>query len=99
MLANLKLLLGIALTDTTKDTLLTLILAQCQSYALDYTHITTATTLEPVILQMAVYRYNRIGTEGLTSENYNGSSYSYENDYPDYIVRQLQCNRKVRTVQ
>lgn len=96
MLTKLKLLLGI--NDTSKDSLLTELIAQCSANALAFTHLASTDSLEEVILEMAVYRYNLLGSEGLSREDYSGVSYSYKYDYPDYILAQLRSHRKVRTI-
>lgn len=96
MLNKLKLLLGI--DNASKDELLNELIAQCSANALAFTHLSTADTLESVIIEMAVYRYNLIGSEGLNKENYSGTSYEYKYDYPDYILAQLRSQRKVRTI-
>lgn len=97
MLSRLKVLLGI--TDTSKDILLNELLAECSANALAFTHLSTLTlSLENVVIEMAVYRYNLRGSEGLGKENYSGVSFDYNNDYPEYILSQLRCHRKVRTI-
>lgn len=96
MLTKLKLLLGIY--DTSKDLLLTELIAQCSANALAFTHLADTSTLEEVIVEMAVYRYNLIGSEGLSKEEYSGTTYQYNYDYPDYILAQLRSHRKVRTI-
>ena len=96
MLAKLKLLLGIY--DTSKDPLLTELLSQCSANALAFTHLANTSTLEEVIVEMAVYRYNLIGSEGLSKEEYSGVTYNYEYDYPDYILAHLRSHRKARRI-
>ena len=51
-----------------------------------------------MIQRMVVWRYNTLGTEGLSSENYSGVSYSYKGDYPDDIMQILRSYKKVRVV-
>lgn len=89
-----KALLG--LTDSTKDALLTVLIQLCRDEAEAYTHNSDiATVAASTIAQMAVYRYNRLGTEGVDSENYSGVSYAYAGDYPENIMRGLRMQRKV----
>ena len=52
--------------------------------------------LDNIIIQMALIKYNRLGTEGLSAEGYSGASYSYENDYPEPIIAALRRNRRLR---
>jgi hypothetical protein len=93
MLMKVKLLLG--LTDDSKDDLLTILIDVAIDEALAYTHRECINGLETSIIQMVVYKYNRIGTEGVESENYSGVSFAYTADYPDNILRGLKAKRKV----
>ena len=93
MLEKVKLLLGIA--DNTKDDLLTLLIEQAVEEAIVYTHNECVDELNTSIIQMVVYKYNRIGTEGVDSEGYSGVSVQYTSDYPENIMRGLRAKRKV----
>lgn len=93
MLEKVKLLLGIA--DNTKDDLLTLLIEQAVEEAIVYTHNECVDELNTSIIQMVVYKYNRIGTEGVDSEGYSGVSFQYTSDYPENIMRGLRVKRKV----
>ena len=93
MLEKVKLLLGIA--DNTKDDLLTLLIEQAVEEAIVYTHNECVAELNTSIIQMVVYKYNRIGTEGVDSEGYSGVSFQYTSDYPENIMRGLRAKRKV----
>ena len=93
MLEKVKLLLGIA--DNTKDDLLTLLIEQAIEEAIVYTHNECVDELNTSIIQMVVYKYNRIGTEGVESEGYSGVSFQYTSDYPENIMRGLRAKRKV----
>lgn len=88
MLEDLKLLLG--LSDDSKDELLELIIKQAQTFAKAYTGLEGLTpALKTCVVKMAVIDYNRMGTEGLNSESYSGTSYNYDNDYPPTILSML----------
>ena len=93
MLEKVKLLLGIA--DNTKDDLLTLLIEQAVEEAIVYTHNECVDELNTSIIQMVVYKYNRIGTEGVDSEGYSGVSFQYTSDYPENRMRGLRAKRKV----
>ena len=93
MLEKVELLLGIA--DNTKDDLLTLLIEQAVEEAIVYTHNECVDELNTSIIQMVVYKYNRIGTEGVDSEGYSGVSFQYTSDYPENITRGLRAKRKV----
>lgn len=93
MLEKIKLLLG--LKDGSKDGLLTILIETAIDEALAYTHRDCVDELDTSIIQMVVYKYNRIGTEGVDSENYSGVSFNYSADYPESIMRGLRSKRKV----
>ena len=40
--------------------------------------------LEFILIELAIQRYNRIGSEGIVSENIDGKSVSYEDDFETY---------------
>lgn len=96
MLDKLKLILGIK--DDTKDDLLTLLIEQAIEEALNYTHQDSIENLRSTIISMVVYKYNRLGTEGLDSEGYSGVSFGYSTDYPESIMRALKSQRKLITI-
>lgn len=87
MLENLKILLGIAADDTSQDHKLNLILSGTRNRLkallggqeppeeLDY-----------IITDVAVIRFNRIGSEGMTSHSVEGESLSFvDNDFVAYM--------------
>lgn len=90
----MKLLLGIK--DASKDTLCQVLIQQALDEAIDYTN--NENVSDNLIVQMAIYKYNRLGTEGLNSENYSGVSFNYLNDYPETIVKQLRRFKKLGVV-
>lgn len=90
MLDELKTLLGLPLNDESQDELLELLIKQATNEAKAKTSLSEVTPiLKVAIVKMAVYNYNRIGTEGLSSENYSGASYHYTDTYPDDIMSLL----------
>lgn len=93
MLDKIKLLLNI--TDETKDDLLTILIETAKNEALAYTHRQSIQGLETAIIQMVIFKYNRLGTEGLDSEGYSGVSFNYAADYPESIIRSLKAKRKL----
>ena len=96
MLENIKLLLGISSTE--KDALLQLLIQQAEDEAKDFTHREDVCELQSTIEKMVVYNYNRLGTEGLNSESYSGTSYNYASDYPEQILKMLKRYRKIVTL-
>lgn len=97
LLDKLKMLLP-NVSGNDKDDLLTLLLDQATETAMSYTHSDDIVSLTPDILKMAVYDYNRLGTEGLQSEGYSGVSFSYLEDYPENILRSLRSKRRIITL-
>ena len=98
LLDKVKIELGIGDGDTSKDELLSLLITDEQSNAQTITHNSDVAEDEALITKMVIWRYNTIGSEGLTAESYSGVSYSYKADYPDDIDRMLKARRKVRVI-
>lgn len=90
---QVKVLLGI--TDDTKDELLNLLIDNAREYAVAYTHNEDVEALSGCIARIAVYDYNRIGTEGIDGESYSGVSFSYSADYPESVLKPLRSYRRV----
>ena len=83
MLNELKLLLGIALDDTTEDEKLKLLIATATArLKLLLGGIEPPESMEHIIREVAIIRYNRIGSEGMASHTVEGESYSFtEGDF------------------
>jgi len=95
ILDNIKTELGIS--DTSKDDLLSLLITNEQTNAQTITHDENLED-DVLIQKMVIWRYNTLGSEGLTAENYSGVSYSYTADYPADIDRLLKSHRKIRVI-
>lgn len=102
MLSAVKTLLGMDPLDSTKNEQLSLILDIAKNEAMEFcnldVHEELPEGLKTAIIQMAVFKYNRLGTEGLNSESYAGASYSYTDEYPGSIKAVLLRNRKLRAI-
>ena len=96
MIEKIKLLLG--LTNNDKDEVLNILIEQAIDEATLYTHNDCLAELDTSIIQMVVYKYNRLGFEGVDSEGYSGVSFNYSTDYPDSIIRSLRAKRKIRVI-
>lgn len=97
MLERIKLLLNI--TDESKDALLMELIDKAEEFILNYTNNPDCLdSLRGTKSSMVIYDYNRIGTEGLKSENYSGVAFSYLESYPEDILRQLRKFRKVKVI-
>ena len=88
LLNRMKVLLGI--TDTklvpdNTDELLMEILDITKSKILNYINESELPLeLEFVLIELAIQRYNRIGSEGVASESVDGRTTSYEDDFENY---------------
>ena len=97
ILERVKLLLNI--TDTSKDALLGELISDAEEFAKTYcNNADVVSSVGAAIVQMVIYAYNRIGSEGLTSENYSGVSFAYTEGYPDDILKQLRRFRKIGVI-
>lgn len=97
MLERIKLLLNI--TDESKDALLMELIENATEFARNYINNDDALdNLTGTIVAMVIHDYNRMGTEGLTSENYSGVSFGYASGYSDDIMKQLRRYRRVRVI-
>lgn len=92
MLANIKLLLGESAEG--KDDLIQLLIFKAQDDARLITGVKDLILTDSLIEDMVVYRFNRLGTEGLNSESYSGITYNYESNYPDFILQALEALKK-----
>ena len=87
MLDNLKMMLGIAADDTDLDTKLMLILTNTTArLKLLLGGIDPPDEMNHIILDVAIMRFNRIGSEGLTSHSVEGESLSFtESDFAGFM--------------
>jgi hypothetical protein len=102
MLNNLKLMLGIATNDTDRDALLNLIVSSATA------RLTTLLggleppeSLDYIILDVCIRRFNRIGSEGMESHTVEGESVTFsdsdfagfEDDIQAYLDTQKESAR------
>ena len=81
MLKNLKILLGISESDTSQDAKLNLILSGTTSRLKALLGgQDPPEDLNYIITDVAVIRFNRIGSEGLSSHSVEGESLSFSDD-------------------
>lgn len=97
MLDKIKILLNIQ--DDAQDELLSTLMGLCREEAYVYCNLPAYDEkLDFVVIQMVIERYNRIGSEGTTSQSSSGVSADYDSFYSDKVVRLLNKYRKVKTV-
>ena len=95
---KLKLLIGIKIDDTSKDALLSILLEQATSELKQYCYRDQLPVeANNVIIDMAVVKYNLLGTEGLSSQSYSGMNEAYAN-YPPQLIKSMNRYRKVKTL-
>lgn len=87
MLKDLKILLGIPENDTSQDSKLNLILSGTRSRLKALLGgQEPPDTLNYIITDVAVIRFNKIGSEGLSSHTVEGESLSFsDNDFAGYM--------------
>ena len=91
---TLKTLLQIS--DTSQDTLLETLLDQCEAEYYLRTHQVVADG--PVIIEMAVERYNTLGNEGISHMNYSGITETYFSDYSEKVLKLIRSKTRMVTI-
>ena len=92
MLNDLKLLLGLDASDTDIDDKLKLILEMVTArLTLLLGGIEPPESMDHIILEVAVIRYNRIGSEGLSSHSVEGESLSFSDGDFDGFSSEIQA--------
>ena len=92
---NIKILLGI--TDDTRDELIELLMEQCKIEVVSYCNLKEYDEkLNPILNQMVIEKFNRLGSEGLSSAASSGISETYIDGYSAFVVSLLNKNKKVR---
>jgi len=95
-LAKLKVMLGIAVEDTSQDPELQLLLDDTQADLLTWTNrLTLPAPLESIQRQIAVMRYNKQGVEGQSSHSEGGIGRSFE-DLPVSMQAAINQYRKLK---
>ena len=83
LLNRIKVLLGI--NDYNNAELINEIIELTKSKILNYIDKTELPEeLEFVLVELSIQRYNRIGSEGISSESVDGKSVAYEADFEGY---------------
>lgn len=102
MLTNLKLMLGIDATDTSRDELLKLLVSTATArLSLLLGGLEPPDSMEHIIREVSIIRFNRIGSEGMGSHTVEGESLSFNEDdfapFADeiqaYIAKQTETTR------
>lgn len=87
MLNDLKLMLGIALDDTSLDAKLKLILAAATArLKVLLGGVEPPESLDYIIREVSIIRFNKIGSEGMTSHTVEGESLAFaDSDFNGYM--------------
>lgn len=98
MLDKIKLLLNRVDSDSLDELLQTLI-SLCKEEAYIYCNLEDYDErLDYIVIQMVIERYNRIGSEGASSQSYSGVSTTYDGFYSDKVTKMLNKHRRIRTL-
>lgn len=87
MLNDLKLMLGIDAADSSLDSKLTLIVSTVRArLQMLLGDIEPPESMDHIVMEVAIIRFNRIGSEGVSSHSVEGESLQYgENDFAAYM--------------
>lgn len=99
MLENIKELLGIAKDDTSMDSRLNIIISATKSrLKVLLGGMDVPDTLGYIVTDVSIMRFNRIGSEGLSSHTVEGENLSFSNNdfesYMDDIQSYLDCQKE-----
>lgn len=88
ILDEVKITLGLSSSD--KDELLLSLIKRNSQTVINYIkEQKVPLELEYIVVELVIARYNRIGSEGLNSENSDGVSFSYSNNLLDSYKKDL----------
>ena len=87
MLNDLKLMLGIDAADISLDSKLKLIVSTVRArLQMLLGGIEPPESMDHIVMEVAIVRFNRIGSEGVSSHSVEGESLQYgENDFAAYM--------------
>lgn len=97
MLEELKTMLGDAAAAFT-DAQLEIALRNAQEEAAAYCNRALDADLLLIAQKMAIYRLNRMNTEGLAGQSFSGVNETYLDGYPADILMMLNRKRKVKFI-
>lgn len=99
MLDRIKLLLGIAEDDESRDEILGTLIKMCKDEAVDFCNLKEYDSkLDSAVINMVIERYNKVGTEGTSSVSTHGITEQYIDGYSQSVYKQLIKHRKIRLV-
>lgn len=97
MIEEIKLLLGDAAANYT-DAQINLCYRMALTEVEEYCNRSADSVLELMAERITIIKLNRIGTEGLSAQNFSGISETYIDGLPADIVEVLNRKRKIKVV-
>ena len=98
MLEKIKMLLGRSDVDDIDD-LITVLISLCKDEAIIYCNLDEYDSkMDGAIIQMVIEPYNRMGSQGATSQASSGIAMTYDSFYSDKVRRLLNKFRRIKTV-
>ena len=92
MLKDLKTMLGIAMDDTSLDDKLLLIVSMATArLKILLGGIEPPESMDHIILEVSIIRFNRIGSEGMTSHSVEGESNTFNDDDFSAFYEEIQA--------
>lgn len=98
MLERIKILLN-KVGDNSVDATLRLLMNMCREEAYTYCNLDEYDeALDNIVIEMVIERFNRIGSEGASSQSTSGVSMSYYDSYSGRVLHMLNKHRRVKCV-
>ena len=82
------------LTNNTNEQLISLVLEKAKAEICSYLNMDFSQAFDNITVDIAILKLNRLGAEGLSSQSYSGVSENYIEEYPPYIINQLNRYKK-----
>lgn len=82
------------ITGKTDEALINLLIDKTKQEVVMYCKTDYVDAMDNVVADIVCYKLNTLGTDGISSQSYNGVSESYASDYPIYIKNQFNVFRK-----
>lgn len=82
------------LTNNTNEQLISLLLEKAKAEICSYLNVEYSQDFDNITVDIAILKLNRLGAEGLSSQSYSGVSENYIEEYPPYIINQLNRYKK-----
>lgn len=96
MLETLKLILDIGIDDERSISILNYYINKATQYFLNETNLEKVPIVAgDIIIDLVILMWNKRGSEGLSSENHSGISYTWMNDIPVELKRQIASYRVI----